>query len=302
MVWNKRYYYLSLAMIDPEFSDSEIRDYRERGYIVVPELIPPETIVGIDRAIQDLTARALSQDDYSDVLELEPGSPDDQPAVRRIYQPFVQHQSFERLARDPGILDRVEQLIGPDIHLQHSKLNMKPAEVGSVVEWHQDLTYFPHTNDDLVAVLVYLDEATEINGCLRVLSGQHAAFLEHNTDDGAFAGMITEDLSGGRYGTEIALPAPAGSVIFMHCLTPHSSRPNQSRKPRRTIIFEYRAADSFPLYLGEMSARNEEFAIQIRGNPATHARLGDIAPPIPRFAGKVSSLYDLQEKTQSSRA
>jgi ectoine hydroxylase-related dioxygenase (phytanoyl-CoA dioxygenase family) len=150
--------------------------------------------------------------------------------------PFEQHEAFRALATDDRILDRIESLIGPDFNLQHSKLNMKPAGVGSPVEWHQDLAYFPHTNDDLVTTLVYLDDATEENGCLQVLPRHHHHFFDHSADDGSFAGMITEDLGDGRYGRAVPLPALAGSVIFMHCVLPHSSLPNRSSCSRRTLI------------------------------------------------------------------
>ena len=67
---------------------------------------------------------------------------------------------------DDRILNRIKLLIGPNIAFQHSKLNMKPAKVGSIVEWHQDLAYFPHTNTNLVTTLIYLDDAPKENGCL----------------------------------------------------------------------------------------------------------------------------------------
>ncbi len=69
-------------------------------------------------------------------LELEPEPVDGQRVPRRIFNPYDQHQAFRDLAEDPRLLDRVESLIGPDFNLQHSKLNMKPAKVGSVVDWH----------------------------------------------------------------------------------------------------------------------------------------------------------------------
>jgi ectoine hydroxylase-related dioxygenase (phytanoyl-CoA dioxygenase family) len=199
------------------------------------------------------------------------------------------------MATDARILDRVEQLIGSDLFIQHSKLNMKPAKVGSVVEWHQDLTYFPHTNDDLVTMLIYLDDANVNNGCLQVLPQKHHAYLNHCNVDGSFAGMVTDPIEE----EPISLEAPAGSVILMHCLTPHCSLPNRSDRARRTLIFEYRAADSFPLYMGPMTGRNEEHAVLVRGKLAPFARLGSINPLIPHFAGKVTSLYDLQNRTKS---
>ena len=280
-------------------TDEDLQQYCAEGYVVAEQLIDSDTLGQIDETIIELTDQALGMEDFSTILELEPEKVDGQPVPRRIYQPFLQHETFRALGSDSRILDCIEQLIGADIQVQHSKLNMKPAKVGSVVEWHQDLTYFPHTNDDLVSTLVYLDEATVENGCLQVLPRQHHSYLDHATKDGIFAGMVTEDLSDGHHGDPVPLEAPAGSVIFMHCLLPHSSLPNTSDKGRRTMIFEYRAADSYPLYFGELVSRNESQSRQLRGQPATYARFGEIAPLIPRLDGMITSLYDLQSRTKA---
>jgi ectoine hydroxylase-related dioxygenase (phytanoyl-CoA dioxygenase family) len=199
------------------------------------------------------------------------------------------------LANDERLADAVESLIGPNFNLQHSKLNMKPAKVGSPVEWHQDMAYFPHTNDDLVTTLIYLDDATEENGCLQVLPRRHTHYFNHTGADGRFAGMITEDLA--EFGTPRSLAAPAGSVIFMHCITPHASLPNRSDRPRRTLIFEYRANDAFPIYYGEMTNIAEAKFRPIRGVPARFARFGGPRPPIPNV-GKYTSLYELQSEAK----
>jgi phytanoyl-CoA hydroxylase len=103
--------------------------------------------------------------------------------------------------------------------------------------------------------------------------------------------MITEDLS--EFGTPRNLAAPAGSVIFMHCITPHASLPNRSAQARRTLIYEYRANDAFPIYYGEMTNIAEARFRPIRGVPARFARFGGPPPPIPNV-GKSASLYELQ--------
>jgi ectoine hydroxylase-related dioxygenase (phytanoyl-CoA dioxygenase family) len=230
------------------------------------------------------------------VLELEPEPVDGQRVPRRIYNPYDQHETFRTLAHDPRLLDKIESLITGNFNLQHSKLNMKPAKVGSAVEWHQDMAYFPHTNDDLVSTLVYIDDATEENGCLQVLPRHHTHYFDHAGSDGRFAGMITEDLS--EFGKPQSLPAPAGSVIFMHCITPHSSLPNRSSRPRRTLIYEYRANDAFPIYYGEMTNLAEAKFRLIRGKPARFARFGGPRPMIPNV-GKYTSLYELQSQAKA---
>jgi ectoine hydroxylase-related dioxygenase (phytanoyl-CoA dioxygenase family) len=279
-------------------SAEQVSHYCAEGFLVLPRFFDSEAVRRVLDRIDAVTREALTTDDFSDVLELEPEHCEGKRVARRIFNPFDRHADFRQLAEDERLLDAIESLVGPDINLQHSKLNMKPAEVGSVVEWHQDMAYFPHTNDDLLAALIYLDEATVANGCLQVLPRHHFHYFNHNLADGQFAGMITEDLSDNRYGRPVALEASAGSVILLHCLAPHCSLPNRSNKARRTLIFEYRAADSYPIYFGEMTAINESLDRPLRGKPARFARFGGPPPLIPKTK-RFKSLYDIQARTKA---
>jgi len=281
---------------DHSFTDEQVDQYRNEGFIVVPRLFDARDLARVDSTIQQMTDQALAGGDFSKVLELEPELVEGKRVPRRVFNPYDQHETFRALAHDPRLLDRIESLIGGDFNLQHSKLNMKPAKVGSAVEWHQDMAYFPHTNDDLVTTLVYLDDATEENGCLQVLPRHHTHYFNHASPDGRFAGMITEDL--GEFGKPRSLAAPAGSVIFMHCITPHASLPNRSVRARRTLIYEYRANDSLPIYYGEMTNLAEAKFRLIRGRPARFARFGGPSPLIPNV-GKYASLYELQSQART---
>jgi ectoine hydroxylase-related dioxygenase (phytanoyl-CoA dioxygenase family) len=279
--------------------DQQIEHYRTEGYVIVERLFTSDDLARVDATIRQITDQALSSGNFKDILELEPEPVDGRRVPRRIFSPFDQHETFRDLAADPRMLDRVESLIGSNINLQHSKLNMKPARVGSVVDWHQDMAYFPHTNDDLVTTLIYLDDATEENGCLQVLPRHHTHYFNHAGPDGKFAGMITENFDDGRFGRPLPLPAPAGSVIFMHCILPHCSLPNRSSRARRTLIYEYRANDSFPIYYGEMTQNAEAKYRLLRGKPARFARFGGPPPLIPNV-GKYQSLYELQKQARAA--
>ena len=80
------------------------------------------------------------------------------------------HPSFLALARDTRITDIVAKLIGENIVLQHSKTVHKtpanpegPRPGGGPVRFHQDFAYFPHTNYDVLAAMLVLDDFTEEN-------------------------------------------------------------------------------------------------------------------------------------------
>ena len=283
-------------------SSENIEQYQVDGYTVVPSLFEEGELATVDQCIRDLTKTAIDSGEPDKIMELEPNPVNGEQVPRRIYNPFQQHECFHNLATDDRVLDRIESLIGPDIEFHHSKLNMKPAKVGSVGEWHQDIAYFPHTNDDLVTTLIYLDDATEHNGCLQVMPSHHTHFFKHELEDGSFAGMITEPIDDGRFGKAVSLPAPAGSIIFMHCRTPHSSLPNKSNYPRRTLIFEYRAADAFPIHFGGYTGNLEKLTCQLRGKPARFARMSGPPPLIPQMpTGEPKSLYVLQNEAKAKQ-
>ncbi|MGA9058297.1 MAG: phytanoyl-CoA dioxygenase family protein, partial [Terriglobia bacterium] len=199
---------------------------------------------------------------------------------------------FRTLSESTKLLDAVEQLIGSHLTYHYSKINMKSPKIGAVVEWHQDLAYYPLTNRDSVTVLFYLDNANSRNGCLRVVPGCHAGPLMDHTRGGFFQGRVTEAVDESK---AVAIEGEAGAVIFMHCMTPHASAPNTSSIPRRTLILSYRAADAFPIYIGEMSAGMEAYVRHVRGEQLHTARFSMSSFPIPIYAQKTRSLYELQE-------
>ena len=103
------------------------------------------------------------------------GTAETRPQVRRIKNPTAASEVYESVMTSAPVLDCVEQLIGPNIRYQGTKLNMKSAGIGSPVEWHQDWAFYPHTNDDVLAVGVVIDDMTVANGCLFVLPGSQRA-------------------------------------------------------------------------------------------------------------------------------
>lgn len=160
-----------------------VKEYQENGFAVAERLFDPSEVAELNTAITQI----LDVPDIGSVAEVEPG---DNGMARRIWSPTKQHSAFERAAAHPGLLDHVEALIGPDILFHYSKLHLKAPQVGSVVDWHQDFSYYPHTNTDLVTALVYLDDTTTENSALQVIPGSHRRGLADHYVDGYFRGKV----------------------------------------------------------------------------------------------------------------
>jgi phytanoyl-CoA hydroxylase len=276
----------------------QVNQYHSDGYTVQPQLFSTEEIAELLAEADRVAAgNTLAEHDRSRV-EMEPNQPPDGTLLRRIYEPCSHYPRYRELSESDKLLACVEQLLGPDLEFHYSKINMKPPSIGSIVEWHQDLCYYPLTNPDSVSILIYLDDADRGNGCLQVMPRHHLSPPLDHTRAGFFQGRVTEPLD---ESFSVPLEAPAGSVIFMHSLTPHASVANTSKRPRKTLILSYRASDAYPVYAGEGTVAAETHVRLIRGVKRPNARFGFTAFPIPRQAQRTKSLYELQEMSRQEQ-
>ncbi|MEO7652077.1 MAG: phytanoyl-CoA dioxygenase family protein [Bryobacteraceae bacterium] len=214
-------------------SDAQVGQYHRDGYVVHPGLVSEDQRATLLAEISRASAGSTLADHDQTRIEMEPNQAPSGTLLRRLYEPCTHYTPFRDLSDSDRLLGCVEQLLGPDLEFHYSKINMKPPAIGSVVEWHQDLTYYPLTNSDSMAILIYLDDADRGNGCLQVIPGRHRAGPMSHTRDGYFQGRISERIDESM---AVALEAPAGSAIFMHSLTPHASVANTSTRPRKTLI------------------------------------------------------------------
>lgn len=266
----------------------EIESYKETGYLLVKNLFDKSEVNYLLEAIQEI----LENNSLQSVAEIEPENPS---APRRIWSPTKRSERFNVIARSSKLLDRIESLIGPNILFHYSKLNMKAPKVGSIVEWHQDFSFYPHTNTDLLSCLIYLDDADISNGCLEVIPGSHKQGILNHCIDGFFRGKLNSESLPIDLEKTQHLEAPAGSVIFLHCLTVHGSKKNLSDKPRRAFLPAYRAADAYPIYFGPHASHNEPGVTLLRGKQLNVARTEASTWSLPIAAANFSSLYELQE-------
>lgn len=185
---------------------------------------------------------------HTSVYDLEPGHTAGEPRVRRIKTPHLVDPVFAEFMRSEALLSILKTLLGENVRLHGSKLNLKAAHFGSPVEWHQDWAFYPHTNDDLLAIGVMLDDTTVANGAMYVLPGTHKGpVFSHHGADGLFCGAIDPDTCGLDFSKAVACEGAAGTCSFHHVRLVHGSAQNTSDRSRALLLYEAGAADAFPL-------------------------------------------------------
>ncbi len=272
--------------------------YLEHGYLVLENRIPMARIDAIRAEIERFREIAATMDRSDERIDLEATHTRENPRIRRIKLPHRQLDSVRALMYDDCVLAPVRDLLGPNLRLHTSKLNLKSAGYGAAVEWHQDWAFYPHTNDDILAVGVMLDDMTADNGALMVIPGSHRGPILDHHGKGGFSGAIAA--SAVDAGRAVALTAPAGSISLHHVRLVHGSDLNRSSRDRRLLLYEITAADAFPIMgaLSKLPSIDEYDSRLLCGEPTLEPRLAPVPVRIPQPApADFGSIYELQNSS-----
>lgn len=147
-----------------------------------------------------------------------------------------------RLARDPRILDPVEDLLGPDLLIYTSTFFIKEPHSPTIAAWHQDSTYYGLEPKEEITVWVALTEANEAAGCMEALPFRgeprqlrHVSrVVENSVNRGSQKIVDPLDETG-----VTAMPLSAGAFSMHHGLCPHRSGPNNASHRRIGLGLNY---------------------------------------------------------------
>jgi len=171
---------------------------------------------------------------------------------------------------------------------------MKSAGFGAAVEWHQDWAFYPHSNDDLLAVGVMLDDVDDSNGPMQVIPGSHKGEVYDHHADGYFCGAINPAECDLNLDTAVPLKGTAGSVTFHHVRSVHGSALNTSGRSRNFLLYQFTANDAWPL-VQTVTDLEEYDSWIVAGEPTLAPRLESVPVrmPLPE-APSQGSIYENQ--------
>jgi ectoine hydroxylase-related dioxygenase (phytanoyl-CoA dioxygenase family) len=274
---------------------AQIAEYNEVGAIVVPDILGAEELARLRRVTDGFVERASAITAHNDIYDLEDSHTPAQPRVRRIKAPHLNDPAYGALVRHPRIVEVLCDLWGPNVRFDTAKLNMKSAGFGAAVEWHQDWAFYPHTNDDLAAVGVMMDDMALENGPLMIIPGSHRGPVHDHHANGRFCGAMDPETCGVDFSKAVSLTGPAGSITVHHVRAIHGSAPNTSNRDRRLLLFQFRAADAWPLM--HRPAKWEDWqALMVAGEGTLEPRLTAVPVRLPLPpAEKEGSIYENQK-------
>lgn len=148
----------------------------------------------------------------------------------------------DQLTRESGILDTVEQVLGPDLLAWNTSWFVKMPGDKAFISWHQDGAYWGLAPMEVATAWVALGPVTVENGCMRMIPGSHQQPNLPQRDTWAIDNALSR-------GQEIALAVDAdtavdlvlqpGQMSLHHLWIVHGSNANLSQEPRIGIAIRY---------------------------------------------------------------
>ncbi|HEY3266830.1 MAG TPA: phytanoyl-CoA dioxygenase family protein [Armatimonadota bacterium] len=218
--------------------------YQKNGFVLLRAVFTAAEVEAMREACDAIIARAREAKQNPSFLWQGRFLSDEERArldITGIHDAQFHDAVFSRMLLNDRLLAAVDELIGPNIQLHHTKLIAKPPETGAPFPMHQDYPYFPHEKHTMLAASIHLDNTDELNGCLRVVPGSHKLGALDLDPTGLF-------LAPERYPIETAqpLPAQAGDALVFNYLTIHGSGVNASNRPRRNWLIQMRDPTDHP--------------------------------------------------------
>jgi len=160
----------------PVLTPAQIQQFQDEGYLLLEDAIDAVQIASIqaqfakwvEESKGQMAAYGITMDGRPR-FDLEVDHSPERPALRRVASPTELSETCLEVIKNSTASQAVVDVIGPNIRFHHSKFNSKLPKTSTVVKWHQDFTFEPHSNDDTVTVLIFVDDVTLENGPLLLL-------------------------------------------------------------------------------------------------------------------------------------
>jgi ectoine hydroxylase len=232
----------------------DLAGFERDGFLAIDQLITPDEVsvyhAELARLIDDPTMRA----DERSIVESR------SQEIRTIFEVHKISELFAKLAADPRVVGRARQILGSDVYVHQSRINVKPGFGASGFYWHSDFETW-HAEDGLanmrtVSVSIALTKNHDTNGGLMIMPGSHKTFLgcEGATPKDNYkrslqmqdAGIPSDETLtslASDYGIRL-FTGEAGSATWFDCNAMHGSGDNITPFPRSNVFIVFNSVEN----------------------------------------------------------
>ncbi|MEU3101969.1 ectoine hydroxylase [Streptomyces griseoflavus] len=250
-------------------SAGDLQALDREGFLAIDQLIGPDEVAVYRRELERLVNDPDIRADERSIVE--PQSKE----IRSVFEVHRISEVFANLVRDERVVGRARQILGSDVYVHQSRINVKPGFGASGFYWHSDFETW-HAEDGLpnmrtISVSIALTENYDTNGGLMIMPGSHKTFLgcagatpkdnykkslqmqdAGTPSDEALTRMASE------HGIRL-FTGRAGSATWFDCNAMHGSGDNITPFPRSNVFIVFNSVENTAVEPFAAPIRRPEF-------------------------------------------
>ncbi len=242
--------------IDGPLGPGQLAAYERDGYLSFDAVLTEAEVAECLQEIQRLTCDRSLRDSGRVVPE------PDSDSVRSVFEVHVLSDAFARVIHSDTLAGIARQLLGSEVYVHQSRVNLKAAFDGSKFGWHADFETW-HSEDGMpvpraLSLSIALTDNTPLNGSLMIIPGSHHTFVPSvgETPPGYHTlSLLGKNLPAGPADrsavTALArerglhqCTGAAGSAVAFDCNCLHASAGNVSPFPRTNLFVVYNSVEN----------------------------------------------------------
>ncbi|WP_415954175.1 ectoine hydroxylase [Streptomyces sp. KLOTTS4A1] len=235
-------------------SQEELAGFERDGFHAIEQLITPDEVGVYAGELQRLMSDPEIRADARSIVE--PRSQE----IRSVFEVHRISELFARLVRDERVVGRARQILGSDVYVHQSRINVKPGFGATGFYWHSDFETW-HAEDGLpnmrtVSVSIALTENYDTNGGLMIMPGSHKTFLGCSGEtpkDNYKKSLQMQDAGtpsdetltrfADAHGIRL-FTGKAGSATWFDCNAMHGSGDNITPYPRSNVFIVFNSVEN----------------------------------------------------------
>ncbi|MFF2655056.1 ectoine hydroxylase [Streptomyces sp. NPDC058045] len=248
---------------------ADLLSFERDGFLPIESLLTDDEVAVYKRELDRLvTDPAIRADERSIV---EPMSQE----IRSVFEVHRISEVFAGLVRDERVVGRARQILGSDVYVHQSRINVKPGFGASGFYWHSDFETW-HAEDGLpnmrtVSVSIALTENHDTNGGLMIMPGSHKTFLGcagETPRDNYKKSLQMQDAGtpsdealtafAAEHGIRL-FTGRAGSATWFDCNAMHGSGDNITPFPRSNVFIVFNSVHNEAVEPFSAPVRRPEF-------------------------------------------
>ncbi|MEV0118291.1 ectoine hydroxylase [Streptomyces sp. NPDC050844] len=232
----------------------DLAGFERDGFLAIDQLITPEEVSVYHAELERLIGDPAMRENERSIVE--PRSQE----IRSIFEVHKISELFAKLAADPRVVGRARQILGSDVYVHQSRINVKPGFGASGFYWHSDFETW-HAEDGLanmrtVSVSIALTKNHDTNGGLMIMPGSHRTFLgcagatpkdnykrSLQMQDAGIPSNETLTSLASDHGIRL-FTGEAGSATWFDCNAMHGSGDNITPFPRSNVFIVFNSVEN----------------------------------------------------------